>query len=226
MRQPAAILTDIEGTTTPIAFVRDVLFPYARARLADFLATQGREPAVAAVLAEAQRQAGDRPVQQALLAWMDDDAKVTPLKTLQGLIWDAGYRQGALKGRIYPDVPAVLHEWHAVGIRLYVYSSGSEAAQRLIFGHSDAGDLARLFSGFFDTRVGPKRDPGSYAAIAGATGLPAAAYLFLSDIGQELDAAAAAGMQTCQLVRPQDGTMAWAGHAQAIDFNEVATLLR
>jgi len=226
MRQPAAILTDIEGTTTPIAFVRDVLFPYARTHLPAFLHAHGREPEVAALLAEAEILADGRPALQALLGWMDEDAKVTPLKTLQGLIWEQGYREGALKGRVYPDVPGVLRDWHAAGIGLSVYSSGSEAAQRLIFGHSDRGDLATLFGGFFDTRVGSKRDPQSYSAIARITGLATSGFLFLSDIGQELDAAAAAGMQTCQLVRPEDGTIAWAGHTQAVDFNEVATLLR
>jgi enolase-phosphatase E1 len=188
---PAAIVTDIEGTTTPIAFVRDVLFPYARSRLADFLAAHGEEPEIAAALAEATCLADGRPVLQALLGWMDADAKVTPLKTLQGLIWDDGYRCGELKGLIYPDVPPVLRRWFAAGVRLYVYSSGSEAAQRLIFGYSDAGNLAGLFDGFFDTRIGAKREPASYTAIAKAVDAAAGHILFLSDIGQELDAAAA-----------------------------------
>ena len=217
--RPAAIVTDIEGTTTPIAFVRDVLFPFARARLPGFLATHGNEPEVAAALAEAAMLAAGTPVLQALLGWMDDDAKVTPLKTLQGLIWDQGYRNGKLKGVIYPDVPPVLRRWHAAGVRLHVYSSGSEAAQRLIFGYSDAGDLAGLFDGFFDTRIGAKREAASYAAITHTIGVPAADIVFLSDIGPELDAAATAGLQTCQLVRAADGTQAWPGHRQAQDFS-------
>jgi enolase-phosphatase E1 len=219
---PGAIITDIEGTTTPIAFVRDVLFPFARARLPDFIAVHSRDPEVAAILAEAAGLAPGEPVLQAFARWMDEDAKVTPLKSLQGLIWDAGYREGMLKGVVYPDVPPALRRWRAAGVRLYVYSSGSEAAQKLIFGHSDAGDLAGLFSGFFDTRMGAKRDAGSYGAIARAIDMPAASILFLSDIGQELDAAAAAGLQTCQLVRAADGTEPWPGHPHAADFSAIS----
>jgi len=221
---PAAIITDIEGTTTPIAFVHDVLFPYARARLDRFIDQHGDDPEVAVLLREAALLARGRPVLQALLAWMDEDAKVTPLKTLQGLIWDEGFRAGDLKGDIYPDVPPVLRQWHAAGIKLYVYSSGSEAAQKLLFGHSVGGDFSGLLTGFFDTRVGAKRVAGSYAAIARAIKIPPPKCLFLSDVGQELDAAAAAGMRTCQLLRPQDGTQAWPGHAQAADFSQVAAL--
>jgi enolase-phosphatase E1 len=213
---PTAILTDIEGTTTPIAFVHEVLFPYARARMAAFIAAHASQPEVAEALAEAERLAEGRPVLQALHAWMDADAKVTPLKSLQGLIWDEGYARGELLGQIYPDVPPVLRRWHTQGLRLYVYSSGSEAAQRLIFGYSDAGNLAPLFSGFFDTRVGPKREPASYTTIARGVGLPPSEVLFLSDIEQELDSAAQAGMRTWQLVRP--GTVAGARHPVAADF--------
>jgi enolase-phosphatase E1 len=216
---PSAIITDIEGTTTPIAFVRDVLFPFARARLPDFIATHAAE--TKDVVAEATALANGVPVLQALLHWMDTDAKVTPLKTLQGLIWDEGYRSGVLKGVIYPDVPPALYRWPSAGVPLYVYSSGSAAAQKLIFGYSDAGDLAYLFNNFFDTRIGAKRDATSYTAIACAIDINAPHILFLSDIGQELDAASAAGLQTCQLVRAADGTQAWPGHRHAFDFSEI-----
>ena len=219
--RPGAIVTDIEGTTTPIAFVRDVLFPFARAKLAEFVAARGSDPDVAAILAEVAALAPGEPPLQALARWMDEDAKVTPLKSLQGLIWDAGYRDGVLKGVIYPDVPPVLRRWHAAGVPLYVYSSGSEAAQKLIFGYSDAGDLAGLFGQFFDTRIGTKRHPASYAAIARAIDMPAARVLFLSDIGQELDAAAAAGLMTCQLVRCADGTLPCPNHSHAADFSTI-----
>jgi len=218
---PTAIITDIEGTTTPIAFVRDTLFPYARSRLPGFLAERGRDPAVATLLAEASDLAEGRPVLESLLAWMDADAKITPLKALQGLIWNEGYARGELLGRIYADVPPVLRRWHAQGIRLYVYSSGSEAAQRLIFGHSDAGNLAPLFSGFFDTRAGAKREAASYTTIARGIGLPPRELLFLSDIEAELDAAAISGLATCQLVRADDATVASARHPTARDFTEV-----
>jgi enolase-phosphatase E1 len=223
--RPTAIITDIEGTTTPISFVRDVLFPYAQARLPGFVAAHSAAPAVAEALAEAARLAAGRDVLGALLDWMAADAKVTPLKTLQGLIWDEGYRRGDLLGVIYPDVPPVLRRWHAAGVRLYVYSSGSVAAQKLLFGHSDAGDLAGLFSGFFDTRVGGKREAGSYAGIARAIGVPAGEFVFLSDIAEELDAAVAAGMNGCQLVRAADGTRGAPQHVQAADFAEVQVLV-
>ena len=218
---PAAILTDIEGTTTPIAFVRDVLFPFARARLPRLLEERAGEPLIAEALAQTAALSHGQPALETLLAWMDADAKITPLKTLQGLIWDEGYRSGLLKGRIYADAATMLRVWHDAGVRLYVYSSGSEAAQRLIFGYSDAGDLARLFSGFFDTRVGSKRDQASYTAIAGAMGLPPQDILFLSDTEAELDAAHAAGLGTCQLVRTQDGTETTLRHASAETFESV-----
>ena len=215
------ILTDIEGTTTPIAFVHDVLFPYARARFPEFVAAHADDAEIAPILAGIRRLAPGQTPAAALLGWMDLDAKVTPLKTLQGIVWREGYRDGSLKGEIYADVAPALRRWAAAGVRLYVYSSGSVAAQQLIFGHSVAGDLASLFSGFFDTVVGPKRAAASYAAIAAAIGVPCAEILFLSDVAAELDAAAAAGLRTCQLVRPTDGTIATDRHAVAADFTEI-----
>ncbi len=219
----SAIVTDIEGTTTPIAFVHDELFPYARARLPAFLHANADQAEVAACLAEAQGLAGGCPVLDALLAWMDEDAKVAPLKALQGLMWADGYASGALVGRLYPDVAPALRDWHARGLRLAVYSSGSEAAQRLIFAHSDAGDLSGCFDCFFDTRVGAKRDAGSYRRISLRIAVPAAETLFLSDVEAELDAAALAGMQTTQLVRPQDGTARSLRHPAEADFTAVGS---
>ena len=225
----SAIVTDIEGTTTPIAFVQDELFPYARARLPAFLQTHADSPEVAACVAEAQGLSDGRPVLDALLAWMDDDAKVAPLKALQGLIWADGYASGELVGRLYPDVAPALREWHARGLHLAIYSSGSEAAQRLIFAHSDAGDLSGCFGSFFDTRVGAKREPDSYRRISERIAVPAGGTLFLSDVEAELDAAALAGMLTTQLVRPQDGTMRSSRHPADVDFtavgNRIASLL-
>jgi len=218
----AAIVTDIEGTTSRIAFVRDVLFPFARARLPALLEARADDPAVQAELAEITRLAPEQDPLAVLLGWMDQDAKITPLKTLQGLIWREGYLSGDLKGDLYPDVAPALRRWAAAGLRLYVYSSGSVDAQKLIFGHSVAGDLTRAFTGFFDTRVGAKRDPESYRHIAAGIFLPPAEILFLSDIEAELDAAAAAGLRTCQLVRAEDGTAASERHQTAHDFREVA----
>ncbi len=217
----AAVVLDVEGTTTPIAFVRDVLFPFARARLPDLLRSRANDPAVAAELAAVRESAPGVDPLAALLGWMDADAKQTPLKTLQGLIWREGYETGALQGTMYPDVAPALRRWHAAGRRLCIYSSGSTEAQRLIFGHSTAGDLTGLLDGYFDTRVGPKREASSYRSIAGSLGAPPGTLLFLSDVEAELDAAAEAGFATCQLVRATDGTVASTRHATAADFTEV-----
>ncbi|MBU8538936.1 acireductone synthase [Falsiroseomonas tokyonensis] len=215
---PRLVLTDIEGTTSAIAFVKDTLFPFAEAELDAFLAARGAEPEVAAILAEVPG-----PDQAATLrGWMAADAKVTALKSLQGLIWAAGFTDGRLRGHLWPDVAPCLRAWQAGGVALAVYSSGSVGAQKLLFGHSEAGDLLPLFSGFFDTRVGAKREAASYAAIAAQTGQDPAGILFLSDVAEELDAARDSGLMTCQLVRAQDGTVACGRHPAAMDFPEVA----
>lgn len=179
-----AVLTDIEGTTSSISFVTETLFPYARARMADYVAAHPE--AVADV-------PGNDPV-ATLLAWMDADAKETPLKALQGLIWAEGYADGTLRGHVYADAVAGLQRWHAAGLSLYVFSSGSVAAQKLIFAHSVSGDLSPLFSGYFDTTTGPKREAASYIKIAHSIDLQPQNILFLSDTRQEIDAARAAGM--------------------------------
>ena len=210
---PAAIITDIEGTTTPIDFVHKTLFPYARTRLAAFCAANRGHGALADV---------PEPVLETLLGWMDRDEKITALKTIQGLIWEEGYRAGTLKSVIYPDVAPALKRWSQGGLRLFVYSSGSVPAQKLLFGHSDAGDLTPLFSGFFDTAIGPKRAIASYATLCRGAALAPGEALFLSDVAAELDAARDAGLRTCQLVRPQDGTNPCPDHDTAADFAEVA----
>lgn len=203
-----AIVTDIEGTTSSIAFVHDVLFPYARARLDAFAAAHPAEadPLVA--------EAGGLAV---LHRWMDEDRKATPLKTLQGLIWREGYLSGDLKGHVYPDAAKSLRRWRAQGLTLAVYSSGSEMAQKLLFGHSVAGDLSPLFSAWFDTRVGAKAEPASYAAIAVALGRAPVEILFLSDMTPEIVAARAAGLQAVRLVR--DGSRA---PGEAASFDEIS----
>lgn len=213
-----AVLTDIEGTTSAIAFVKDTLFPFAEAALDGFLDAHAAQPEVAAILAEVP---GPNP-RATLRGWMAADVKATPLKALQGLIWRAGFEDGRLRGHLWPDVPACLRAWHAAGIGLAVYSSGSVEAQRLLFRHSVAGDLEPLFRGFFDTRTGPKREAASYAAITAALGLPAGEILFLSDVAEELDAARASGLRTCQLIRAADGTQPAGRHAEAHDFPAVA----
>nr|WP_025294624.1 acireductone synthase [Sphingomonas sanxanigenens] len=196
-----AVLTDIEGTTSSIAFVADTLFPYARERMAGYVAANAA--AVAPILADVPGE--NIPAKLATLAaWMDIDAKETPLKALQGMIWADGYADGALKGHVYADAAEGLRRWKAAGLNLYVYSSGSIAAQKLIFGHSIEGDLTPLFSGYFDTTTGPKRETKSYARIADAIGLPAADILFLSDMPAEIAAARAAGMAAILVDRTGD----------------------
>ncbi|MDH4559814.1 acireductone synthase [Pseudomonas sp. BN411] len=201
-----AILTDIEGTTSAVSFVFDVLFPFAARHLPEFVLTHADEPAVVqqidAVRAESG-EAGASPerVVEILLGWIAEDRKATPLKALQGMVWEQGYRAGQLKGHVYPDAVEALRRWKQDGYDLYVYSSGSIQAQKLIFGCSEAGDLTPLFSGYFDTTTGPKREAASYRQIAAAIGLPGEQILFLSDVVQELDAALEAGMQTIGLAR-------------------------
>ncbi len=220
-----AILTDIEGTTSSIRFVHDVLFPYARRQMADFVRCNAEDVRVVPHLNDVRMAAGedldlDAVVRQ-LVAWIDADVKATPLKALQGMIWEAGYRNGDFTGHVYPDAARQLRAWHAAGIRLYVFSSGSVQAQQLLFGHSDAGDLTPLFSGYYDTRIGNKREPAAYRAIAADIGIPAQDILFLSDVQEELDAARAAGMQTVWLVRDGAPDPA-AGHPQVSDFGAIA----
>ncbi|PAU59538.1 acireductone synthase [Pseudomonas sp. PIC25] len=215
-----AILTDIEGTTSAVSFVFDVLFPYAARHLPDFVRQHAAEPAVAAQLDAARAEAGEpgadvERVIDILLGWIAEDRKATPLKALQGMVWEQGYRAGQLKGHVYPDAVEALKHWQEEGYRLYVYSSGSIQAQKLIFGCSDAGDLSPLFSGYFDTTSGPKREAASYGRIAEAIGLAAEDILFLSDVVQELDAAREAGMATCGLAR-EGGELA--GHPTVASF--------
>lgn len=219
-----AILTDIEGTTSSINFVHETLFPYAKAHLRGFLRAHARRPEIAAQLHAVALEEG-RPLTledtvDVLERWIAEDRKSTPLKALQGMVWAEGYAAGELKGHVYPDTPEYLRRWHAQGLALYVYSSGSVEAQQLIFGHTDSGDLTPLFSGYFDTRVGAKREVGSYLRIVESIGCPAADVLFLSDIGEELDAARAAGLHTTQLLR-DERTRRFANHPAAKDFSEV-----
>lgn len=215
-----AILTDIEGTTSAVSFVFEVLFPYAARHLPGFVSEHATEPAVAEQVEAVRRESGEpeasvERVVAILLEWIAEDRKATPLKALQGMVWEQGYRAGQLKGHVYPDAVESLRRWHAEGYRLYVYSSGSIQAQKLIFGCSEAGDLSPLFSGYFDTTSGPKREAGSYRRIVEAIGLPAEEVLFLSDVVQELDAAREAGLPTIGLAR-EGGELA--GHPTVASF--------
>ena len=219
-----AIVTDIEGTTSSIDFVHQTLFPYARKRMREFLLAHAQRPEVLAQLRDVAqfegRQLTVADAADVLDRWIVEDRKLTPLKALQGMIWKTGYDAGELKGHIYPDAPEYLRRWHRSGIRLHVYSSGSVEAQKLIFAHTDYGDLTPLFSGYFDTRVGGKKEPRSYENICRSIGVAAGEGLFLSDLGEELDAARVAGFATCQLLRDEQARPA-AGHPQAHDFSEI-----
>ena len=217
-----AIVTDIEGTTTPLTFVNDVLFPYALAHIRDFIKKQAHQPEVEKQIAETRRLAninGDSldAVADVLIEWIDADKKVTPLKALQGMIWEQGYRQGAFTAQIYDDAVDKLHEWHDAHIPLYIYSSGSVMAQKLLFGHTPAGDLTPLFSGYFDTTIGGKLESASYDAIAKQINIPHGEILFLSDSRAELDAANAVGFQVIQLYR--DGKILADTPVGVVDFN-------
>ncbi len=201
-----AVITDIEGTTTSIAFVHDVLFPYAAAQLEPFVCARGADPVVQATLAELG-QGGD-PL-AAARDLMARDVKSTPLKRLQGWIWEAGYADGSLLADVYPDVAPQLRAWRDAGLRLAVYSSGSVHAQKLLFAHTRAGDLTGLFTGWFDTTTGPKTAPASFARIAIVLDARAAEALFLSDAAPELDAARAAGLQAVGIARGADVPPGW-----------------
>jgi len=222
-----AILTDIEGTTSSISFVKDVLFPYARTHLPAFIATHADQPEVQHWLHEAAKEAGlvsasQKELIALLQRWIDEDRKATALKALQGLIWEDGYRSGEYRAHVYADVAPTLREWKRRGLDLYVYSSGSVTAQKLFFCYSDAGDLTPLFSGYFDTEIGPKREGKSYVSIAIAIGRPAGDILFLSDVAAELDAARSAGMHTTLLARAPATCPATVTHPCVGDFNAIS----
>ena len=219
MQNVKLILTDIEGTTSSISFVKDVLFPYAAEHLPAFVKANLNDEKVQTALQQtAELAAEDGESISAdntdaliakLLQWISEDRKATPLKALQGLIWKTGYENGDYQAHMYPDATEYLKKWHDNGLPLYVYSSGSVKAQELFFGYSQDGNLLPIFKGHFDTLVGGKRETQSYLNILAElqkthVGLNAADVLFLSDIKEELDAAKEAGMQTVWLLRDSD----------------------
>ncbi len=222
----SAALIDIEGTVGSIAFVRDVLFPYARDRMDQYVDRHKEDPRVRALLDEAAREAGVdvhdlRAILASLHAWAAADLKVTVLKELQGLIWVEGFESSGLQGHLYQDAIDALERYSDAGVALYIYSSGSVAAQKLLFGHSVAGDLLPLFRGFYDTTTGGKREATSYERIVRDVGAPPNETIFFSDNEAELDAAREAGLQTVQLARPEDGTVPTTRHTCVESFNEV-----
>jgi enolase-phosphatase E1 len=221
VRGVRAVLTDIEGTTSSLAFVKDVLFPYARNSLPAFIRSHESELTdiasdIATMLGKSHLTAQE--MIDVLLQWMDEDRKVTPLKTLQGIVWKTGYESGELQSHVYEDAVSALRKWHADGLQLYIYSSGSIAAQKLLFAHTPYGDLSPLFAGYFDTTTGPKLESRSYEKIAESLHLPAGSVVFLSDHAGETHAAAAAGMQTIVVAREQTSSST----EFARSFNDIA----
>lgn len=238
-----AILLDIEGTTSAVSFVYDVMFPFARKGLHAYLEEHWGEAPLAAVCEQIATDAGHASVQawqatashaepQALvrdevIRLMDADIKATGLKQLQGLIWEAGFVSGEMQSHVFDDVPIALQAWRASGVDLRIYSSGSIHAQKLFFGHvaladDESGSLLANFSGHYDTTIGSKRESSSYKKIVDDWSLPAADVLFLSDVVAELDAAREAGLATGLMLREGNAPVAEAnGHPELSTFAEI-----
>lgn len=218
------IVTDIEGTTSSLSFVKDILFPYARKHMEEFIFQQQENIEVKTLLEQVQKitekDLSTEEIINQLHEWIDQDKKVTPLKALQGLLWEKGYRDSDFKGHVYQDAYDQLKQWHKNGIKLYVYSSGSIYAQKLLFSYSDFGDMTTLFEGYYDTAIGHKQEKQSYQNIISDIKQPAEQILFLSDIEQELNAAHEAGMKTQWLVRDAE-TKTSAQHPQVKNFSDI-----
>jgi len=214
-----SVLLDIEGTTTPIAFVHDVLFSYARAHVRDFLTENFNSQEVGADIVLLREEhavdvsenrdppplAGESGIESiaAYVEWLiARDRKSTGLKSLQGKIWQQGYLKGALKSQVFADVRTALERWHARGINISIFSSGSVLAQQLLFAHTEAGDLTRFIDNYFDTKVGKKGEAKSYGQVAAALDLPPNEIIFISDVVAELEAANESGMRTLLCIRP------------------------
>ena len=219
------VLMDIEGTTTSVSFVYDLLFPYFLTNV-DKLLFNDSDEVIAAFdeVKELVKNEGGLELLSRqdcinqLVLWCKEDRKVTPLKFLQGVIWEEGYLAGTLVSHVYDDVPHSLKEWYDNNIELAIFSSGSVEAQKLIFKFANQGDLSNYLSAYFDTVTGPKRETNTYKIIADQLQFPASSILFLSDIREELMAAEEAGMQTIQLVRPGT-TSNWKNTAE--NFTEI-----
>jgi enolase-phosphatase E1 len=203
------ILSDIEGTTTSVKFVYDILFPYFlenMEKLRDLKLTNAEvvsafEETIELAKEEDEFIVSTEEILAKLKSWSLNDKKITTLKTLQGILWEEGYKFGEIKGHIYEDVPEAFSTWKKQNMQLGIFSSGSVKAQKLIFTYSDFGDLSPFLSNYFDTKTGGKRDSETYSKIAREVNFIPENILFLSDISEELEAAKLAGMQTLQLVR-------------------------
>lgn len=202
------IITDIEGTTTPISFVKDVLFPYSYEKIESFIKENLNNPEVLRILNDVKKlENKDLTIEEIiwiLKKWIEEDKKITPLKEIQGLIWEEGYKTRQLEGFIYPDAYENLKSWFDNGLKIYVYSSGSVKAQKLLFSNTNYGDINYLFSGYFDTNIGNKKDSESYLKITKEINILPENILFLSDNPDEIIAAAKSGIKVIRLVRPND----------------------
>lgn len=225
-----AVLLDIEGTTTAISFVFDVLFPYAAKAIPEFLRTQAARPDIAETIALIRKdalpaEAALAPVDGALAIvqrQMAGDVKATGLKQLQGLVWQHGYEQGLIKGHVFGDVPERFTAWKNAGRAVAIYSSGSRLAQQLLFRHSIAGDLTSALAGYYDTTSGPKRESASYTTIAKDWGIAPQDITFCTDQPAEADAARAAGFQTAVIMRPGNAPLpANLAHAVHADLMKI-----
>lgn len=232
-----AILLDIEGTTSSVSFVYDVMFPQVRRDLSSFLSAQWEDVDVQLACDQIAQDAGHASlenwcgpnsmdqrenIEAEVIRLMDDDVKATGLKKLQGLIWRHGFESGEMKAHVYPEVPKCLQTWSDAGIDLRIYSSGSVQAQHLFFGHTEAGNLLSLFSGHYDTTIGSKKESSSYQKIATDWERSAGEILFVSDVVAELDAAMQAGLQTRLCERPGNADVeAGHGHATIQSFDEI-----
>jgi enolase-phosphatase E1 len=227
-----AILLDIEGTTSPVAFVYEVLFPYARYKLESFLIQNWERPDVRediALLVQELASEGMPPPDdsssavRALLRFMDEDRKSTSLKSIQGKVWEAGFNGGVLKSSFFDDVPPALARWRAGGFKVAIYSSGSVQAQKLLFSHAESGDLTGNISAWFDTRSGAKTEAESYSRIASGLGFNEPTVLFISDNPKELDAAVKAGMDVLLAIRPGNAPISDPSRFQSItSFDQVS----
>jgi enolase-phosphatase E1 len=220
------ILMDIEGTTSSISFVKDVLFPYFLSNIDDFNKLSNIKEvkyAFGQVLRIVKRDENrdittSEEVILQLKKWCEQDLKITPLKTLQGILWQKGYQNGELLGHVYDDVPEMLENWNLLGKKMGIFSSGSVNAQKLLFSHSVKGNLSTYFSNYFDTNIGSKRDSDTYSLITKKLALPSNRILFLSDVIEELAAADMAGMKTIQITR-EGNLQAWPQSVS--DFSEI-----
>lgn len=221
------IMTDVEGTTTSISFVHETLFPFAKRRLADFCKENAQSDIVKDALAltketvkaEENKEINDQEAIDKLLYWISSDRKHPALKSLQGYIWEEGYKSGEVKGHIYNDVVPAFQKWINAGFTLGVYSSGSVKAQHLIYEYSEKGNLRPYLSFHFDTKVGHKREVKSYENIVKELNTTPESILFLSDIKEELDAAREVGLKTIQLVRQND--VVTGDHQIVNNFSEI-----